>query len=82
MSALRSTNGLRSAHRIYVGQRLEVPGTGSRVASTTQPRTHVVRSGETLHGIARRYGTTVRAIQSANRIRSSLIRPRQVLIIP
>ncbi len=82
VSALRSTNNLRSAHRIYVGQRLKIPGGGSQVASKGQTRTHVVRSGETLHGIAQRYGTTVRAIQSANRIRSSLIRPRQVLIIP
>lgn len=29
-------------------------------------RTHRVRSGETLDGIARRYGTTVRALQQAN----------------
>ncbi len=83
VGSLRATNGLRNAHRIYVGQRLTLPGTrtASR-ASKDASRTHVVRSGETLHGIAQRYGTTVRAIQSANRIRSSLIRPRQVLIIP
>ncbi len=80
VAALRAANNLRSAHRIYVGQRLTLPGT--RMASKGPTRTHVVRSGETLHGIARRYGTTVRAIQSANSIRSSLIRPRQVLIIP
>jgi len=31
-------------------------------------RTHVVRQGETLSGIAARYGTTVAALQKANRI--------------
>lgn len=31
-----------------------------------EPRTHRVRSGETLDGIARRYDTTVRELQSAN----------------
>lgn len=29
-------------------------------------RTHTIRSGDTLDGIARRYGTTVRALQAAN----------------
>lgn len=75
VTALRSSNGLRSAHRIYVGQRLEIPASGGRT-------THVVRSGETLTSIARRYGTTVSALKSANRIRSHIIRPSQVLVIP
>ena len=69
---LRST--LRSAHRIYVGQRLTIAGASHR--------SHTVRSGESLTVIARRYGTTVQAIRSANRIRGSVIHPRQVLIIP
>ncbi len=81
-SRLRSTNGLRNADRIYVGQRLKVSGSGPSRGATGDRRTHVVRSGDTLAGIARRYGTTVRAIQSANRIRSTVIHPRQVLIIP
>ncbi len=78
-SRLRAANNLRDADRIYVGQRLVV----SRGSSATgAPRTHVVRSGDTLQAIARRYGTTVRAIQSANKIRGIIIRPSQVLIIP
>ena len=60
--------------RIYAGQKLKLAGDGNR--------THVVQHGETLAAIARRYGTTVRQIQSANRIRNHIIRPRQVLIIP
>ena len=78
---LRATNGLRDADRIYVGQRLKVSG-GTAASGSSARRTHVVRSGETLHGIARRYGTTVRAIQNANRIRSTVIHPAQVLVIP
>ncbi len=79
ISALRSHNGLRSANRITVGQRLRLPAKASSVDSL---QTHVVRSGETLASIARRYGTTVRALQSANRIRNHIIQPRQVLVIP
>lgn len=44
---------------------------------------HKVRSGETLGLLARRYRTTVRAIQDANRLgRSTLIRIEQTLQIP
>ena len=87
---LLSANKLRDVDRIYVGQRLILPdgtsasggATPSATSSTQERNTHVVRPGDTLHGIAQRYGTTVRAIQSANRIRSTVIHPSQVLIIP
>lgn len=74
--ALVATNGLSRPDRLAVGQKLKVPATGA-----TQ-RTHVVRSGDTLAAIARRYGTSVQAIQRANRLRGHIIRPRQVLVIP
>ncbi len=76
VSALKARNGLSSAHRIYVGQKLSISGSGG---SGTR---HVVRRGETLTAIARRYGTTVSALQRANRIRGHVIHPRQVLVIP
>ena len=45
--------------------------------------THSVRSGETLGALARRYGTSVQAIQTANNLgRSTLIRIGQRLRIP
>lgn len=48
-----------------------------------QQQRHKVRSGENLALIAKRYGTTVRAIQDANRLgRSTLIRAGQTLIVP
>ncbi|MBM3318462.1 MAG: LysM peptidoglycan-binding domain-containing protein, partial [Candidatus Eisenbacteria bacterium] len=44
---------------------------------------HKVRSGENLAVIAKRYGTTVRAIQDANRLgRRTLIHAGQTLLIP
>ena len=75
VGSLRSRNGLRSANKIYVGQKL-------KISQGSHRKTHVVRSGETLAGIARRYGTTVGALKSANRIRSHIIQPSQVLVIP
>ncbi len=46
------------------------------------PLRHVVRKGDTLFGLSRRYGTSVRAIQRANGIRGSTIRVGQGLRIP
>jgi LysM repeat protein len=67
-------NGLSNPNRIYVGQRLRLePAAGATAdaaaaAPATADRTHVVRSGEHLTGIARRYGVTIDAIVAANRI--------------
>ncbi len=43
---------------------------------------HVVRDGETLGHLARRYGTSVRAIQQANGLSSSMIRAGRSYRIP
>ncbi len=49
-----------------------------------KPKTtrHTVRSGENLYNIAKRYGTTVGALQKANGIKGSVIRPGQSLAVP
>ena len=45
--------------------------------------THVVRRGDTLSGIANRYGTSIAALTAANNVsRRSLIHPGQVLTVP
>jgi membrane-bound lytic murein transglycosylase D len=43
---------------------------------------HRVRSGDTLSGIAHRYGVTVSSLMAANRLRGDFIRAGQVLILP
>ncbi len=43
---------------------------------------HTVRKGDTLSGLARKYGSTVSKIQAANRIKGSVIRLGQTLTIP
>ncbi len=65
---LIDANGLTGG-MIYVGQRLNlVAPAPSAPAVGGTARTHVVTPGQTLSSIAQRYGTTVRAIQSANGI--------------
>ncbi len=49
-----------------------------------KPKTvrYTVKKGDSLYGISRKYGTSVGALQRANGISGSLIRPGQVLKIP
>ncbi|HEX2211300.1 MAG TPA: LysM peptidoglycan-binding domain-containing protein, partial [Longimicrobium sp.] len=55
-------------------------------AQAEQPRRgtrfHVVQAGETLYGIARRYGVTVDAIRRANEMETDQVRTGQRLVIP
>jgi LysM repeat protein len=89
VSALVQANGLRNANFIYVGQRLLISGGGgggsSRGGGTapSSSRVHIVQRGETLAGIALRYGTTAAAIATANGLRNpNLIYVGQRLTIP
>lgn len=55
--------------------------TGRRPAATPE-QSYRVRRGDSLWIIARRHGTTVRAIQQANGLASTRIKPSQVLKLP
>jgi membrane-bound lytic murein transglycosylase D len=70
---LERWNELGPEGRIVAGQRLRVtPPRVRSVARTTaahsdaSSRTHVVRRGETLKGLAKRYGVSVQALRNAN----------------
>jgi soluble lytic murein transglycosylase-like protein len=82
-------NAIANPSRIYAGQRLRLEGAPTRTASeAAKPapatsRTHTVRSGEHLTGIARHYGVTIAQIVAANGIpNASRIYAGQRLTIP
>ncbi|MBL8199973.1 MAG: LysM peptidoglycan-binding domain-containing protein [Chromatiales bacterium] len=63
----------------------EIPGSQRRTAQVSDPapNTHQVRSGETLSGIAARYGTSASRLASLNGLpKSNLIRAGQRLKLP
>ncbi|HFI0147363.1 TPA: LysM peptidoglycan-binding domain-containing protein [Streptococcus suis] len=70
VSALQSLNGISNPDKIYAGQVLRINGTGGGTSSggISPTSTYVVKSGDTLSGIAARFGTTVSALQSLNGI--------------
>jgi LysM repeat protein len=84
---LAAANGIVNTNRIYVGQRLVIPGAGSGPSTPAQPtpsgQTYTVRRGDTLSAIALRYGVSTWALARVNGIRNaSLIYVGQVLRIP
>jgi LysM repeat protein len=83
VSAIQAANELGRRTLINIGQQLRIPTNAATVAPTTTTVIHRVTRGETLAVIARRYGTTVSAIQAANELgRRTLINIGQQLRIP
>lgn len=78
---IKAANGLRR-NTIRVGQELVIPARSSGSAAASEGKVHRVRSGDTLSEIARRYGTTVSKLRSANGLTSNRLRIGQELRIP
>ncbi len=86
MWAIVRANNISNPNRIYVGQRLVIPGSSPPSPSPSPPPSgtiHVVQRGETLYSIARRYGVDLWAIVRANNISNpNRIYVGQRLVIP
>jgi membrane-bound lytic murein transglycosylase D len=92
--AIMALNGLRSSHYIKAGWTLKIPtkrtyvSRPSRPASvpapagaTGKPQKYVVHKGDSLWKIAKRFGTTAKAIQSANGLHHTRLQIGQVLVV-
>lgn len=66
--ALAAANGLRPENVLRVGRTLTIPGEGSVGSADEEPRTslYIIEKGDSLWRIARRHGTTVRALAATN----------------
>ena len=97
VKSVQSVNKIRNPNRISVGHNLVIPVSGqpssSRSLAATRgstpaatkksaPKSHTIRSGETLSGIASKYGVRTSDIKRWNGIRdANRIRPGQKLIL-
>jgi peptidoglycan DL-endopeptidase LytF len=79
-AALAAANPQADPERIRTGQVLRIPGADP--ARRPGQRSHVVRSGDSLWGIARQYGVTMEQVRRANRLPDDQVRLGQTLIIP
>jgi len=91
--SIMAANNLRRKHYLKAGWRLKIPTKGTYSSAgggsgTTQrytgkrPEKYVVRKGDSLWMIARRFGTTTNEIQSLNNLTNSGLSIGQVLKIP
>jgi peptidoglycan endopeptidase LytF len=91
MREIKRANGL-SGDTLRTGMRLSIPGLSSAepgeseaesVAASSLPRgEYVVKKGDTLGRIARRYDVTIKELKKENNIKGNSIRSGQVLYIP
>lgn len=75
VNEIMALNNLSSS-LLSIGQRLQIP----TPSGTNQ--VYVVQRGDTLYAIARKYNTTVSAIQSLNNLSTSTLSIGQKLLIP
>lgn len=83
---IANLNGIVSPYTIYVGQKLIIPGSTTNPTPAPQPSnngtTYIVKAGDTLSGIAAKFGTTYQKIAADNGIANpNIIHPGQVLKI-
>ena len=70
-----------SSNVLSIGQVLKIPSS-SESSNTGTTNTYVVKSGDSLYSIARKYNTTVDEIKKLNNLSSNLLSIGQVLKIP
>lgn len=88
VSRIVNANGISRRNVIQTGKTLKIPLTKaaaqalSRTKRTPRDIKHVVKRGDSLWIIARKYGTTTKKIRRANHLTSSRLHIGQTLVIP
>lgn len=94
VSELMAINGLSRSSVIRIGQEIKIPASGevstlpepqpaehanAQISSETE--TYVVKSGDSLSRIAKKYSTTVRQLMSVNNLKNHNIKVGQKLLV-
>lgn len=71
VSAIASANGISNPNLIYPGQKLNITKGSGSSSNGSSAQYYTIQSGDTLSGIASKYGTTVSKLQSLNGIKNA-----------
>lgn len=92
MNALKEANPTVDPSKLQIGKAITIPASSAAPAATTTAaptasaptgfKIHEVKSGDTLSSLATKYGTTIKAIQTANGMTDTRIKVGQKLKIP
>jgi LysM repeat protein len=96
LAALRDANKGVDISKLKINQTIQIPAptaakpavhekshaTATAATGASDSSTHVVKPGENLLRIAKKHGTTVKAIRTANSLTSDTIKAGQKLVIP
>ncbi len=83
VAELSAANQLAPSATLRLGQSLAVPAKAATApAGAEAANTYAVKSGDTLGSIARKQGTTVAALRTANNLSGDALRIGQKLVIP
>ena len=75
---IKKINNLTS-NLLSIGQKLTIP---NNIENNLNNNTYIVKSGDSLYAIAKKYNTTVDEIKKINNLTSNLLSINQVLFIP
>ncbi len=81
-ASVLAVNGLGWKSLIFPGQILKLRGASSTAPLVSRPTRYTIKRGDTISGIAERYGLTTQGLLSLNKLsRTSIIYPGQVIRI-
>lgn len=83
MSVILEYNGISDATKIVVGQKIKIPEIKNLKSDQKATQTYIVQKGDTVYGIAKKFGTTQAEIFSLNGLSAqSVIKVGQKLKVP
>ena len=82
VAELSAANQLAPSATLRLGQSLLVPSKAAAPTSPEANNTYAVKSGDTLGSIARKQGTSVASLRTANNLSGETLRIGQKLVIP